>query len=445
MAFVFIHLSDIHFGQEKGGSLFVNDDVKAQLLEDARKQIFNLPNQRADGIIISGDIAYAGKVSEYVSAGKWLDRLASAVGCDQLAVQVVPGNHDIDRSQITNAVQDLIENIIQGGDSALDRYMEKEGDREFLYKQFGAYRNFAEAYDCPLDKDAVVLKPKRFELAPGRTIEFHGVNTALICSKSKKEEGGLLLGKRQRVLSVEPGVEIVVIAHHPLRWLQDSDDAMKYIKNRARVFVSGHEHKPAHSVEKIDNETDLLMLASGATVPPEATEDYTYCYNILTFDWESENDALKVTISARIWNDEKKAFSPDCIYFDNGYVEYILQCPNFKKLAVPCTSSTSDKQKIESKDVLVSEVLESRPIESHLMAEKQNQQILFRFFRELNSAQRLSILVDLGAISADAAEQLSHALERRALDALFTQNKAEEIEKSINDFLLPKIGDKDHD
>ena len=32
----FIHLSDIHFGQEKGGQLHINNDAKAQLIEDVQ-------------------------------------------------------------------------------------------------------------------------------------------------------------------------------------------------------------------------------------------------------------------------------------------------------------------------------------------------------------------------------------------------------------------------
>src|SRR4051812_16605556 len=105
MAAIYIHLSDIHFGQEKGGDIVVNDDVKRQLLLDARKFVAGLEGGSADGIIISGDIAYGGKSKEYENAGQWLDQLTTAVGCQITDVQVVPGNHDIDRDKITTATQ----------------------------------------------------------------------------------------------------------------------------------------------------------------------------------------------------------------------------------------------------------------------------------------------------------------------------------------------------
>ena len=36
MSIGFVHLSDIHFGQEKGGKLWVHDDVKERLIDDVR-------------------------------------------------------------------------------------------------------------------------------------------------------------------------------------------------------------------------------------------------------------------------------------------------------------------------------------------------------------------------------------------------------------------------
>jgi hypothetical protein len=97
MPVTFVHLSDIHFGQEKGSKIIVHDDVKARLIEDAADLVKKHAGGRATGIIVTGDTAYAGKRDEYLDAAKWLDRLASAVDCPKTAVQVVPGNHSIAR------------------------------------------------------------------------------------------------------------------------------------------------------------------------------------------------------------------------------------------------------------------------------------------------------------------------------------------------------------
>ncbi len=51
MSFAFVHLSDIHFGQERGGAVFIHDDAKARLIDDIDKVGEALPARErvADG------------------------------------------------------------------------------------------------------------------------------------------------------------------------------------------------------------------------------------------------------------------------------------------------------------------------------------------------------------------------------------------------------------
>lgn len=433
MSLVFVQLSDIHFGQEKGGDIIINDDVKEQLLSDAREYVSKLRNEKADGVIISGDIAYAGKKGQYETAGNWLDRLTSALGCDITDVQVVPGNHDIDRDKITAITQNIIDDIIEKGDVALDKYLEDEVDREFIYKQFDAYRKFAEGYDCPLDADGKVSRHRIFEIAPGRRIKFLGVNTALICSKSEKEQGGLILGKRQRVIPTEPGLETVVIAHHPLNWLQDSADANLYIKSRARVFISGHEHSPSHKCEEVGEESDLLMIASGAAVPPDIIDDYNYCYNILEFSWLKDSDSLSLTIHGRTWDNENKKFVSDKVNFDEGKKEYILKCPNFKKLPLSQVEETLEaKQKIYVTLESTSGEFQTISKQEMMLEEKEIHLVLLKFFRDLNNLERLNLLIELGALPSSYNSSLNHTIERSAFDKLIQDGKLKVMHEKIN-------------
>jgi predicted MPP superfamily phosphohydrolase len=436
MSLIFVHLSDIHFGQEKGGHLHINDDVKEQLLLDAREYVSQLSNKKAEGIIISGDIAYGGKSSEYDAAGKWLDRLTAAVGCEITAVQIVPGNHDIDLGELTPITQHIIDDIIEKGEAALDSYLERESDRELIYKRFHAYRIFAEAYDCPLDSEGRISKDHIFEIAPDRRLKFLGLNTALICSKSPKENGGLILGKRQHVIPVEPGLETVVIAHHPLNWIQDSKEAGRYIKNRARVFISGHEHMPSHKIENVDAVTDLVTLASGATAPPTANDEYNYCYNILEFEWLEEEDALVLNIYGRTWDYENLKFVSDKVHFTNGTQCYKIKCPNFKKL-VRSAKPIIDKSIIERENLDKDAFKDSMEItkEGVMEEEKEVHFVLLKFFRDLSSAERLSLLIELGAIPDNWNSSLTHGVERSAFNKLVQDGRLQQIHDKINQIL----------
>jgi 3',5'-cyclic AMP phosphodiesterase CpdA len=113
MGIAFVHLSDIHFGQEKGGQTVIDDDVKASVIDDCRQIFAGMSQQSIGGVIVTGDIAYAGQEDQYRSAGEWLDALTSAIKCKRSDVYVVPGNHDIDRACISEGCRDMLSAIVK--------------------------------------------------------------------------------------------------------------------------------------------------------------------------------------------------------------------------------------------------------------------------------------------------------------------------------------------
>jgi 3',5'-cyclic AMP phosphodiesterase CpdA len=100
MVLRFLHLSDIHFGQEKDGTLIPHDFVRDELIKDVKK----LADQRgpASRVIVTGDVAYSGKSDEYDRATAWLEKLTNACGLGDTHVSTIPGNHDCDLTAISN-------------------------------------------------------------------------------------------------------------------------------------------------------------------------------------------------------------------------------------------------------------------------------------------------------------------------------------------------------
>jgi len=428
MPISFVHLSDIHFGQEKGAQLIIHDDVKERLIEDAANQVKVHVGAPASGIIVSGDIAYAGKTSEYKDAAAWLDRLSAAIGCDKISVQVVPGNHDIDLDGITSGCKLMLDKIVEKGEEQLDAFLEAEIDREALYNRFVAYRPFAEGYNCPLDLRGGIASDRRYPLAAGRTLRIFGLNSALIC-REKDEKGRLLLGARQHVLPLQAGEELVVICHHPLHWMQDSAEARRYIRNRARVFVSGHEHNPKVQVETIKQGCDLMMLEAGATVPPRAENGFTYTYNILIFDWDQTTDGLKVTIVPRQWSEDDKVFVEDEHRLGGRNPTIVLGCPNFK------TASGTAAPDIEPGQ-LPAATVDAVPANEQPGGAQMTQDfalLLLRFFRDLTPSQRLAVLLKLKLLPDEWREPLTHTMERRIVDRLAREHRLADLEAAVTE------------
>ncbi|MCZ4323160.1 metallophosphoesterase [Pseudomonas anguilliseptica] len=427
MSAIFIHLSDIHFGQEKdGGKLATNTDAKNCLIKDVRSEL-ETKGVTASGIIVTGDIAYSAQEEEYAAAGAWLDQLAKCAGCDPKSIQLVPGNHDIDREAINEALSWKLKLIREKGDPFLDALLDDDKDRESLFTRFEAYRNFAEAYGCDLDTRGEYSADYYVELAPGRKLRFVRLNSALICAK-KDIKGGLILGARQRILPEEDGEEVVVLMHHPLTWFLDTVEAGKYIENRARVVISGHEHYPSVEVKPVEGGSDLMMLAAGATAPDEVDGKYTYKYNILEFDWDRETDSLAVSINPRTWDDCRKKFSRDDEFLAGTEGAHILASPNFRRSAPPALDDYQKSTDAPAVNAIVNPITGSGKAEMDI--DVRDRTLRLKFFRDINDAQRLKILVDLADLPDDI-HKLDHSLERTFFARILKKGLGNELAAAI--------------
>ncbi|MFM0089303.1 metallophosphoesterase [Paraburkholderia sediminicola] len=430
---MFVHLSDIHFGQEKmGGQRVVNEDARKQLIKDAAAVVSGLPSGRASGIIVTGDIAFAGKRHEYEAAGKWLDELALRVGCSAADIQMVPGNHDIDRDKIKGLTAMMLDAIYDEGEARLDSFLEDETSRDVLYHRFTEYRRFADAYQCPLDCAGQSSAERRVDLVEGRAIRFVRLNSALICTQGRNEHGSLLLGARQRVMTPADGEELVVLTHHPLNWYADSADATRFLRGRARVFISGHEHLAAVDVQNVEGGCDLMMLAAGATTPDKIDGAYTYAYNIIEFDWDEAEDALSVTLHPRAWCDEMKRFEADDVRLNGRDRRTVLGAPSFRKAPRPpkleVIEGVTDTEQPHVEIILSQE----QDVTAHEQVDESEYQNLYlRFFRDLPEGDRLRILVELDAVPGEIAGGFNHETEGRLFRTVARGNRIDELREKV--------------
>ena len=98
-AMLLLHISDIHFKKtEVDQPDDPNRALRNDMIGDVKKMRAEI-GRPADGILFSGDVAYAGKAEEYDFAYAWLEsELCPAAGCPIENVFVIPGNHDVDRT-----------------------------------------------------------------------------------------------------------------------------------------------------------------------------------------------------------------------------------------------------------------------------------------------------------------------------------------------------------
>lgn len=446
MPAVFVHVSDIHFGQETDDRIHIHDDVKHQLIADAKEVISSLPGGVAHGILVTGDITQSGKRVEYDEAGQWLDNLAASIGVEIHRVQMVPGNHDLDRTKLSFAGQQILDHIRAGGTAEYEKIMSNPTDRAALFARFEDYGRFSFAYNCPLNDEGAYASEMEVSLAPGRAIRFIRFNSSLLCHGGERDEHPeLILGARQFTIPRTPGVENIVLVHHPLHWYKDQDEVRDYIRSRARVFISGHEHNPKVTVDNVEPGSDVMMLAAGATVPFRSNDEYTFTYNIIEFDWDEEIDGLSVTMHPRAWSAKRTCFEADEERLGGKNPNFRLACMSFPKAARPQAPARRHRvdeiffeeslRPVEPTIEMVS--MESLAGEPSIMApnEEGYETARLRFFRDLLEGERLRILVALDALPDESDEQMSQGLERRLLDMLVKEGKLSDVEKMMDQLI----------
>lgn len=245
-----------------------------------------------------------------------------------------------------------------------------------------------------------------------------------------------MVGARQFTVQRAAGEETIVLIHHPLNWFKDNAEAARYFQSRVRVLISGHEHNPKAHVEPVEDGTDFMMLAAGATVPFKSNEQYTFTYNVIEFDWDSEKDALAVTIHPREWNPVRTCFEADHKRLGGKDPTFVLGSPNFRKGDPPDSPSprvAPAEARAEEPEPIV-EVVAALDTEGDPAVPPEDagyRFVLLRFFRDLSEGDRLTILVELGAIEVGSDERITQAIERQLLDWLVREGRIAEVETII--------------
>lgn len=430
MSHRFVHLSDLHFGQEKHGTLPKHEAVRKALLRDVKE----LAEKRgaAMRVLVTGDMAFSGKAEEFETAARWLDELTKACGCKVTDISTIPGNHDCDRSAISATAKISYAHLRSGSAESAQAQLHdiiKDGESAspFLPK-LHAYRKFASAYGCDFISAQKPFWISELDLPAGIKLRLYGL-TSVQVSNDEDALGKMLLGREQYTFEEEDNVIAVAMLHHPLSWFIDKDEASRFLSNRARVIMTGHEH--ALNLQKTrDAMTGIEWLAiyAGAANPPEKELQFTY--NWLEFSCEEKNGLVHLVIEAfpRVWVPERTCFDADRNRIAGG-AESIRE-----EIACPKIRMRPDAKKVPDETASAETPIGSRRAEesaaspegtdvtgegglSMVTNDADFDRLRYLFWRYLDWQQRLKVLVLVDALPRTADQPLPQTLERVALDS----------------------------
>lgn len=367
----FIHLSDIHFilGFSSESPFDIDKPVRDAILQDAKYLRTKLGP--VSGVLLTGDIAYAGKGGEYKTALDWLGQLTEILNCEKEYLWCVPGNHDVDRSVLKentaiSAVQDRLR-------AAADREVQLRKDLEvantgrLLFSPLKAYsEEFATRLGClshpgqPWWTDDLVLND-------GSILRLRGLNSVLISGPDDNDtDKKLVLGAIQTDYGKETGVEYMTLCHHPMDWLLDKDRVEEALLAYSRIQLFGHKH-----VQKATKMEETLWLVAGAVHPERSKPDWLPRYNYLSVEVQGvgADRYMSVDVYARVWSQSERQFTREQGSYKEEFKNYRLKLPEWSPPMVA-----------ERRDAATgSEGVAQRANESQQAMNLNRKKLLFRF------------------------------------------------------------------
>jgi tetratricopeptide (TPR) repeat protein len=303
--FTWIHLSDMHVGHGDAAHAADQRMVLAALRKDLA-EVLRVEGLEPDAVLVTGDIAWAGKAQQYTEARAWLGEVATTAGLAASRVYVVPGNHDIDHDPDERDAVRLVQHL-RAGSEILDEALVQDA-RHFSRRQ-QPYLNFAAGL-APACGDLFWVDC--LDARGGLRVRLVGLNTALL-SAEKDDHGKLRVGMKQieTVLAGKAGELIVVLSHHPFSggWLADQVDADRWIRSGVHLHLFGHVKDADSEDARRGAGRSFLRLAAGAA-HRGAGEPPAHGYAIGAVV-AREDGSLWARIWPRRWADKLKKFRKD--------------------------------------------------------------------------------------------------------------------------------------
>ncbi|GAB6140385.1 hypothetical protein JCM14076_11140 [Methylosoma difficile] len=264
-----LHLSDFHARKR--------DNWDARQITDALVRDLKLMQKdhglRPDFIFFTGDLAYGAVNGEsltdqYQLVRNFLEAVRKAFD-PEIPIRdmyLVPGNHDIDRGEITPDQTSWLRHPDRQLPEILEAMRDEKKQWRTWMERLLSYRNFLHSYGL------LHLTPEDSRLIWADSREIHGIrigiaglNSAWSCA-DKEDKAKLWLGAEWQIAEVQKRMGPVdfslILIHHPGNWFTAHEDpsVMRRLKQEFQVVLHGHEHQ-----EWVEPNYDgKLVISAGA-------------------------------------------------------------------------------------------------------------------------------------------------------------------------------------
>lgn len=263
-----LHLSDLHARKRDDWDA---REIKEKLVHDLKFMQKN-HGLRPDFVFFTGDLAFGAAgiemTEQYKLVRDFLESVRKAFD-PEIPIRdlyLVPGNHDIDREEITPEQTEWLRHENRKLDHIVAAMRDGKKQWRTWIERLENYRNFLISYGLAhLTPDSSHLIWADAREIAGVRVGIAGLNSAWSCANSD-DKGKLWFGVNWQIAHVKQSMGEVdfafVLLHHPGNWFNEHEDPeiMRRLRQEFPIVLHGHEHK---KWVEIDSE-DCIVLSAGA-------------------------------------------------------------------------------------------------------------------------------------------------------------------------------------
>jgi len=380
-----------------------------------------------DVVIISGDVAFAGDPEEFAFATDWLRDLCQACGGNLKSVFVCPGNHDVVRAQADRNLVQLIHGAIKSANSPtteISKQMRDPDARRLLYESLDNYNGFALQFFCDLLPPERTRATRDLVLNDGSILRLWGLNTAFVSSGHDKERD-LFVDEASFQIPRVDGVVNLVVAHHHLSWLRQSQALEDHLNDVAPVQIFGHVH-----TNRIQRDVEYMRLTASAANPDRTEAHWEPGYNFLELNVGGSGNARRLNLKAhvRVWQTAPGGFQPKKCK-DSDVWDHSIKLGAW----FPPASETGVEggTAVASGGIATSDgIAGALPEEGNAMNKLRD--VGLRFYR-LSFSKKSEIAGRLGLLEEEDMRQPDYERFRRVFQRAHQQGKLDELSDAVRD------------
>jgi hypothetical protein len=282
-----LHLSDFHL-KETSGTAVLSRVPKISAAIRTR-----CTDMAALLLILSGDISFSGKDSQFAFAKMFFDGLLQAlrseIGIPILGPVIVPGNHDCNFSKESD-VRPLLSKALRQEVQELEPGGEKVRQMVSVHEDFFAFeRSYS---NCLREGSSRLYYSYQFQF-DNRLILVHCFNTAWV-SQLVEKQGEILFPPKVIPLMIDqrPLLSISVF-HHPYPWFDPTNRRafQRLVERVSDIVLTGHEHDGDNFIRTSSGGAQVAYI-EGAAFESEDSETGFNLISLLLKDRRCETYAF---------------------------------------------------------------------------------------------------------------------------------------------------------